>query len=469
MAHDNDASNDGRTVTDKLGRRRFIRTTGAGAAMAGLAGCIPDSDGQGTPTPDDDGTPTPTGPETPPPPEGSLTIGLLAPLSGPTAVLGSGAARAAGMATAEINAGEGVMGQEIEVVNADTQNSPGTAQSETERLVNEENVDVLMGTFASESTQTILPFTAQEGIPLIVTGSAAPTTVTDFVGSDYERYKNLFRTGPINSIYQARGFAGYADYLSARHGWNTFGFVADRASWTTPFDQRLPSLLEDKGYTVPYTEQISIETDNYSPILNSLVEAEVEGVFRFFAHQTAANMVGEWVQRRLPFGIEGINVWSQMPSWFEQLQGAAIFTSTSQSGAGGVAPVTEKTVPFTEAYREQFGEAENPPRGHPMYMGFNTYDAIHFYRQAVESAGTWDYDNFLDDIVDAMLSETMVGSTQTIDLMGPDGEFPHDVKAETEASGTLGLSITQWQQEGALECVYPQSYSTADHLAPSWM
>jgi branched-chain amino acid transport system substrate-binding protein len=180
-------------------------------------------------------------------------------------------------------------------------------------------------------------------------------------------------------------------------------------------------------------------------------------------------MVGEWAQRRLPFGIEGINVWSQMPSWFQRTQGAAIFTSTSQSGAGGAAPVTEKTIPFTEAYRAQFGEAENPPRRHPMYMGFNTYDAIHFYRQAVESAGTWDYENFLDDIVDAMLSQTMVGTTQTIDLMGQDGEFPHDVKPESEASGTLGLSITQWQQEGALECVYPQSYSTSEHLAPAWM
>lgn len=467
MASDNDARDDGRTVTDKLGRRRFIQTTGAGAAMAGLAGCIPDSDGQGTEPPGD--TPTPTGPETPPPPEGSLKIGLLAPLSGPTGVLGSGAARSAGMAAAEINGGEGVMGQEIEVVNADTQNSPGTAQSEAERLVNDEDVDALMGTFASESTQTILPFTAQEGIPLIVTGSAAPTSVTDFVGSDYERYKNFFRTGPINSIYQARGFAGYADYLSARHGWNTFGFLGDRASWTVPFSETLPQLLENKDYNIPYSERISIETDNYSPILNSIVESESEAVFRFFAHQTAASMVGEWVQRRLPFSIEGINVWSQMPSWFQQLEGAAIFTSTSQSGAGGTAPVTEKTIPFTEAYREQFGEAEAPPRGHPMYMGYNTYDAIHFYRQAVESAGTWDYENYLDDIIDAMLSQTMVGTTQTIDLMGPDGEFPHDVKPESGASGTLGLSITQWQQEGALECVYPNSYSTAEHLAPSWM
>ena len=59
MAHDNDSTDDGRTRTDTLGRRRFIEATGAGAVMAGLAGCIPDGDTDGTPAPGD-GTPTPT-------------------------------------------------------------------------------------------------------------------------------------------------------------------------------------------------------------------------------------------------------------------------------------------------------------------------------------------------------------------------------------------------------------------------
>lgn len=471
MAHDNDSSDDGSIVTDDVGRRRFIQATGAGAAMAGLAGCLPDTttDDGGTPTPGDGATPT-QGPQTPPPPEGSLTIGLLVPLSGPTAILGSGAARSAGMAAAQINGGEGVMGQQIEVINADTQNNPGTAQSEAERLVNEENVDALMGTFASESTQTILPFTAQEGIPLIVTGSAAPTTVTDFIGQDYERYKNFFRTGPINSDFQALAIASYADHLSARHGWTTFGFVADRASWTVPYNDILPRTLQDKGYNVPYSERISIETDNYSPILNDAVEAEIEAMFRFFAHQTAAPLLVEWVQRRLPFGIEGINVWSQMPTWWQQLEGAATFETTGQTAAGGVAPVTPKTQPFVEAYREQFGEAENPPRQQPMYMGFNTYDAIHFYRNAVEAAGTWDYTEYLDEIVDAMLAQSYTGASGTIELFGPDGEYPHDVKVERAADGTIqNYPVTQWQPEGALECVYPQAFNTAEHLAPAWM
>jgi branched-chain amino acid transport system substrate-binding protein len=361
------------------------------------------------------------------------------------------------------------MDREIEYVEADTAGSPSTAQGEIERLVNEDEVDVIIGTYVSEVTQAILDYTAQFGVPFIVTGSAAPSTVTDFIGQDYERYKNFFRVGPLNSTYQAQAFSTYADFLADRYDWNTFGFVADRAAWTTPYNDLLPDALREKGYNVEYDNRISIETDNFTPVLDEVADSGVQGLFRFFAHINAIPMMVEWHERQLDFSFEGIHVASQLPEYWQLSNGAGRYETTSQTAAGGVTDVTEKTIPFTDTYQERFGD-EGPPGAHPMYMGFNTYDALYFYKGAVEAAGTWDYENFIDNIVDAMLSQEMVGAGAEISLFGPDGEFPHDVIPDRDEDGAISnVPITQWQEDGALECVYPSTFNTAEHAIPPWM
>ena len=434
------------TDSGRVGRRSFLKATGAGAVGTALAGCL-GGDGNG---------------------EGSsegLKVGHLGPES---ITLGVGSLRCAEMAAEAVNGEDGVNGGEVEIVSGNTQADPSEAQSVTEELINQENVDVLVGCFASEVALALVDLTAENDVPLLVTGSASPQVTRDNAGEDYEKYKNIFRPGPINSDLQAEAMAGYADYLVDAHDWDQVAFVRDNAAWTTSFEERIPGLLEERDIEIVYNEALSIENPDLSTVLDEVADTEADYLLRFFAHIDGSPMLGAWHEGQYDFGIEGIHVTGMFPGYYQLSEGAALYETTAQTGAAGVTDVTEKTVPFVEEYRSRY-EGEDPPTQAPMYMGFTTYDAIHIASQVANENGESPLAD-LDAFVDSMLDVSYTGVAGQIEFYGQDSDYPHDLKETRNDDGDIvNYPVTQWQEEGSLECVYPEVYRTAEHVQPSWM
>lgn len=443
--------------TNSVGRRSFIRGAGAGAALGLFAGCSGSGGGGGSTGESSGGGGGIS--ET-------VTIGHLAPLNSP---LGVGSMRAAEMAVSEINDDGGVADQTVEVITKDTRASPSEARTVAGELVRQEEVDAIVGTFSSEVTQSIMDLVAEFNTPLLVTGSAAPSTITEFVAADYERYKNTFRVGPINSHFQAEAISQYAGHLSDQQGWNTFAVVADDAEWTTVFRNRLVDMLREADFDVPMVTGLATDTSSFGSVLDDVAGTGADAMFRFFAHINGGPLAARWAQGEYEFGVEGVHVSAMLPSYYELTEGAAAYETTTQSGAAGVTDITSKTVPFTEAYMEQYAEAEDPP-SKPMYMGYGTYDGIHVFRNAVERAGTVDQENNLDAIVDALLQTDFTGTAGQVQFYGPDETYAHDLREERNSDGQItNYPLTQWREEGALECVYPEIHRTTEHAAPPWM
>ena len=393
---------------------------------------------------------------------------------GPTEmVMGRGAARSAEIAVEELNNNGGILDQEIELLSVDTNGEPTEGERVTESLVQEDQVDLLVGTFVSEVTQGIIDFVAEMDVPFVITGSADPDTVTDNHGQDYEQYKNIFRTGPINSDLQAEGMAQYANYLNEEYGWEDFAVLSDDAAWTTSFDDILPERIEEnEDLSVAYNDRMSVETEDFSPFLDNAEDEDADAVFRFIAHGGAAAFTSTWAQNEYPFALEGISVPGMSPEFWDQTEGASLYETTAQSGAGGAAELTDRTMTLVDAYDAEYGDDEPPSK--PMYMGFNSYDAVFFYAEAVENAGTANYESDLDDIVDAMLDLEFTGAAGEISLFGEDDEYPHDVRdTRSEEDVISNFPVTQWQPEGdddgVVECVYPREDATAEHMAPDWL
>ncbi|WP_290811369.1 ABC transporter substrate-binding protein [Halovivax sp.] len=438
-------SNSNRIVsTDAIDRRRFLAATGAGAFATTVAGCLGGEEaGQ----------------------EGPITIGHLGPVE---LSMGIGSERSGQLAIDQLNDEGGIDDREVEFVSADTRGEPAEAEREAEAMIMQEEVDVILGTFVSEVMQGIVDLVAEFDVPFLITGSADPRTLQDTVGEDYDHYKSVFRTGPINSDLQAEAMADYADYLNEEHGWESFAHIADDAAWTVPFSENLPDLLEDRGYDVVYEDRLSIETDDFTPVLDSIEAEGADAVFRFFAHIVGTDFLATWREAEYPFSVEGIHVASMAPEFWDMTEGLALYETTSQSGAGGATEITEETMPFVEAYQDAYADEGAPAL--PMYMGFNTYDAVYVYADAVERAGTTDYEGDLDAIVDALLETDHTGAAGEIELYGPDDEYPHDVMETRDEDDVISnFPMTQWQEGGEIECVYPREFATADHVAPDWV
>ncbi|MDS0473950.1 ABC transporter substrate-binding protein [Natrinema sp. 1APR25-10V2] len=444
----NNACGSDRIGKGSVGRRTFIGTAGAGAVTTAFAGCLGGVDGGGS----DDGT---------------FKIGHLAPTG---MAMGRGSKRSAEIAVNELEENDGMQGQEIELIDENTELTVSTTKPIVERMVNKDNVDLIVGTFSSEVTQGIIDTVADANVPFIITGSADSSTLLDTVKQDYERYKNVFRTGPINSELQAEAIADYAEFLNELHGWTDFAHLPEKAAWTKPFRDLLPGYLEDRGLNVVYDESPSVDTSNFTPFLDDIESAGADAVIRFFATGGRGQLLKDWAGN-YPFALEGVHVASMSPQFWSQTNGGCIYETTSQSGGGGVAPLTDKTMDFVNKYEEEYADGKPPSK--PMYMGFNTYDALHFYDKATEEAGTTNYADNLQDIVDAMLSVEHTGAAAEISLYGKDSDYPNDVKETRNDEDKVNYPITQWQPDGEgsgqHQVVYPEADATNDHTKPSWM
>ncbi|WP_440765616.1 ABC transporter substrate-binding protein [Natronorubrum sp. DTA7] len=450
MDNDNQQSGSDSGGRFGIGRRNFLGAAGATAVTTSLAGCFGGVGGG-----DDD----------------IFRIGHL----GPTELqMGRGAERSAELAVQELNDNGGILDQEVELLSEDTGGEPTEGERVTESLVQEDQVDLLVGTFVSEVTQGLIDFVAEMDVPFVITGSADPDTITQNHGQDYEHYKNVVRTGPINSDLQAEGMAGYANYLNDLHGWEDFAILSDDAAWTTSFRDILPDQIEENDdLSVVYDDRMSVETEDFSPFLDNAESEDADVVLRFIAHAGAAAFTSTWAQNEYPFALEGISVPGMSPEFWGATEGACLYETTSQSGAGGVAPLTDRTMDFIEAYEAEYvGDGQDPP-SKPMYMGFNSYDGILFYAEAAENAGTADYDSDLDDIVEAMLDLEFTGAAGDISLYGEDSDFPHDVRETRNEDDVISnFPVTQWHpdgDDGVVECVYPEQDATEEHIAPDWL
>ena len=127
----------------QIDRRTFLGTVGA-ATVAGLAGCS-ENGAPGTDT--GDGSPAGTAAQT----GGgggtaeTVTVGVLMPFSGSSAQIGEGVLPAVELVAGIVNDSGGIDGRQVSVVQADTAGQVETATAELTRLVDEEDIDLVIG------------------------------------------------------------------------------------------------------------------------------------------------------------------------------------------------------------------------------------------------------------------------------------------------------------------------------------
>ncbi|MBV9734268.1 MAG: ABC transporter substrate-binding protein [Acidisphaera sp.] len=152
---------------------------------------------------------------------GTVRIGAAYPLSGAVASAGKEVKQAVEVAAEIVNnahpelsaiplaAGAGLPnlgGRKVEVVFADHQGNPATAQSETLRLITQEHVIAMLGSYQSNCTLTSSAVSERYGIPFVAGESSAPSLTQ-------RGYKWFFRTTPIGTDFGK----AYGEFLQFAH------------------------------------------------------------------------------------------------------------------------------------------------------------------------------------------------------------------------------------------------------------
>jgi len=256
-----------------IGRRTFLTRTGGlvtVGGVAGLAGCTGDGG-------DDDGEETTTesggGATTTQDGGGGdsedLKIGVLLPFSGDYAWVGANVLPVVQMIGEEINEQGGIGGRNVSVVQGDTEASPDASVSATNRLVNVENVDGVIGP-TSITMSAVIDTLVENEVPVIT--PTAGTTSLDTRGGDY-----IFRTVSSDSL-GGRAIAKAAreqQYNSIQDYERMALMVGDKEVFQS-FKEPVRSSFEEFGGTITTTMDIRTGKASYTSEVQSMMDSDPE-------------------------------------------------------------------------------------------------------------------------------------------------------------------------------------------------
>src|ERR1700738_840125 len=149
-----------------------------------------------------------------------VKIGVLDPLSGPTAQVGIDAVAAVKTAVEIVNEGAdlpltlaknkglpGLGGAKVSIVVVDHQGKPEVGQSETERLITQEKVHAVFGAYFSSVTAAASQAAERAGIPFVNADSSQPALTQ-------RGLKYFFRTSPTDETFTKMMFDFLKDFAA---------------------------------------------------------------------------------------------------------------------------------------------------------------------------------------------------------------------------------------------------------------
>ena len=201
-------------------------------------------------------------------PSNPIKIGVILPLTGPSAGVAQDMLRGIQLAFSEN--GNVIAGRKVEITTAVDQNTPATALTEARRLVENDKVALLMGNLNSSVALTVLPYAVRSQIPYITTTIAAEIT-----GSKKSPY--AFRSSaaagqmerPLAWLLRKRGFKNVvlmgSDYVA---GHDSTGMVG--AQFTALGGAVAKSIFPPQGDT------------DYGPYFSTLGDAKADLIYGYF-------------------------------------------------------------------------------------------------------------------------------------------------------------------------------------------
>lgn len=236
-----DASEQTGTGTGSSKRRSMLRALG-GSGVAMLAGCIgggDDGDGGGS--------------------DDTITIGSLQPFSGNFSPWG--AAHSAGLEFAlnEVNADGGVLGRNVETVEADTKSDPGEGNSLFRRFVEQDNAVAMTGPVSSDLGIRTAQTAEELEVPIVF----------HMAGSHRALRKSSRYTFRVGSLTAMMDMANQADLIE-KQGFQKVGAIMADYAWgqsvNEQLDEQMPGDIELHTAVAPLGES------DFGPFIRDMPE-----------------------------------------------------------------------------------------------------------------------------------------------------------------------------------------------------
>ena len=284
-----------------------------------------------------------------------ILIGTISPNTGNLAAYGTAVTTGVALAVEEINEAGGLLGRQVEVINADDQYDPTECLNAFNSLVSQ-GVGLIVGSVTSGCTSAITGAANEEEVCLITPTSTADsiTTEDDFV----------FRSCYADS-FQGAIAAAYAKQA----GYDKVGMVYCAAdTYSKGLYDSFSAACEKYGVEVAAVESTaSMDVQDYTNQFAAMVNAGVQFVYAPFYY----DVIGPYlVTQARAAGYTGV------------IMGADGYDTTPDYVVDG-ADLTAFDNVYWTAYEAKYGNT-------PSAFAALAYDCVMMYKTAIEAAGSAD-------------------------------------------------------------------------------
>jgi branched-chain amino acid transport system substrate-binding protein len=413
--------------------------------LAGAVGC----DRVGAQAPAEE----PTVVDRPPAEDGIFRLGIMAPLSGPSASTGL---EFKGAATMALDAIDWQIGEvTIEPVWIDSQSDPDAAAGAYEQAIVEDGIQAAILNWHSSVAVSAMDVAADYQIPHIFPFGATETVNENF-HSDPERYGYWMNKGWPTSDKLTIAYVQALEDAIASGIWapeeRTFAICAENTHWGRSFGEALGSQLEANGWTMVTEEYFALEEVQFHSLLNTLKAKDVALVA---TTSTSLPSITAFINQADEVGLESLVIADGLGwggEWYELTGASSNYVIDQIPGW-----TTEEGHAFATDFEERWGVSPSSSAAGLAYDGTNMF--IHIAQQALSEHG-----ELTSETIYRWASENL----QTGEWSYTDGivmeEYlytPETLPDPVVGEGYYMFPVRQYF-EGQGEIVYPPEWATQE-------
>ena len=194
-----------------------------------------------------------------------VKVGVIADQTGPLDFMGIADANVARMVIDEINAGGGLLGQQIELHLTDSETTDEAAAACATKLV-QEGVDVILGGIFSSTRQAI------KG-PAVVDGKTLYIYPEQYEGQESDPL--IFCTGPV----PAQQVEPLIPWLMEQTGAKKFAMPSADYIWPRVMNEKVRQIVEARGGEIVEEDYYPLDHTDYSETVDKIMSSGAEVVF----------------------------------------------------------------------------------------------------------------------------------------------------------------------------------------------
>jgi branched-chain amino acid transport system substrate-binding protein len=362
-----------------------------------------------------------------------IVIGISLPLTGDFSQPGGEAKRGYEIWADQVNEDGGLLGRQVELKITDDASNQDTVVTDYTKLITEDKVDLLLGTFS-----TLLNFPAsavaeKNGMLYVEPAGGAPKM--------FDRgFTKLFFAQQATAQHQPDVFVKYIESLPENERPKTAAYPTQDDPFTTPVIESMQAQLEELGVETVYTTTYPADATNFQTIASAIADKKPDLIAQGAVFEDGVGLVRSLQQLnyspKMLFQTSAPSNASQYSEGIGEANTEGVFYTVSWNEKA----TTPKNEEFVAEYAKRFDG------GIPAEDAADAYAAAQVVQAAAEAAGELDQDAMADWLHKNEV-DTILGPLAWDETGAPTSEF----------------LLAQWQN-GGVEIVAPEAAATVDSV-----